>query len=183
MITQDEANKYRRASEQFERDHPDYMSGKKASKVTSSDNVDGGACPERKYFGCCSMNSWHQHANYWGLSSHKELTAWLALSPSTVESGLMKIIPGSHNWGRTEHKDTFDKNNLLTRGQVMNKAFDKSRAVNVLVQLDEISLHHVNIAHASSPNRSNDRGVLALPYVTLRRMLGKVLVCLIVLLW
>ena len=190
VITQDEANKYRRALEQFERDHPDYMSGRKRQKlhlvtlwmaelIRKENILDAVQRILGPNFLCWQTSlfikepndpgfvSWHQDGNYWGLSSHEVLTAWLALSPSTVESGCMKMIPGSHNWERIEHKDTFDKNNLLTRGQVMNKAFDESRSVNVLVQPGEISLHHVNIAHASFPNRSNDRRIgIAIRYVT-----------------
>jgi len=31
--------------------------------------------------------SWHQDLTYWGLTDSHEVTAWVALSPSTVESG------------------------------------------------------------------------------------------------
>src|SRR5579872_4740947 len=40
--------------------------------------------------------SWHQDSTYWGLSGTDVTTAWVALSPSTVEAGAMKVIPGSH---------------------------------------------------------------------------------------
>ena len=39
--------------------------------------------------------AWHQDITYWGLDSDKVVTAWLALSPSTVESGCMRVIPGT----------------------------------------------------------------------------------------
>src|SRR4051812_19727300 len=40
--------------------------------------------------------SWHQDSTYWGLSSPDVITAWIALSPSTLESGAMKVAPGTH---------------------------------------------------------------------------------------
>ena len=41
--------------------------------------------------------SWHQDLTYWGMDgSDHEVTAWLALSPATAESGCMKFVPGSH---------------------------------------------------------------------------------------
>ncbi len=40
--------------------------------------------------------TWHQDLTYWGLDSTQEVTAWIALSPATVENGAMRFIPGSH---------------------------------------------------------------------------------------
>ena len=37
--------------------------------------------------------SWHQDSTYWGLSTADVVTAWIALSPSTVESGAMRFAP------------------------------------------------------------------------------------------
>jgi hypothetical protein len=34
--------------------------------------------------------SWHQDSTYWGLSEPDIVTAWVALTPSTVESGCMR---------------------------------------------------------------------------------------------
>ncbi|SVB49665.1 uncharacterized protein METZ01_LOCUS202519, partial [marine metagenome] len=61
--------------------------------------------------------TWHQDLNYWGLDSVNEITAWVALSPSTIESGCMRFVPGSHTRQIVPHNDTFDDNNLLSRGQ------------------------------------------------------------------
>jgi ectoine hydroxylase-related dioxygenase (phytanoyl-CoA dioxygenase family) len=47
--------------------------------------------------------SWHQDGTYWGLSSADVVTAWLALTPSTPESGCMRVIAGTHvPWCRTQ---------------------------------------------------------------------------------
>jgi len=111
--------------------------------------------------------SWHQDGNYWGLSSHEVATAWLALSPATVASGCMRMAPGSQGWEPVAHDDTFDDNNLLTRGQVMQAEIDESGVVDVELQPGEFSLHHVNLAHASHPNRTGDRRIgLAIRYIT-----------------
>ena len=62
--------------------------------------------------------SWHQDITYWGMGeTDDEITAWLALSDVSIEAGCMRFIPGSHKEGLVEHRDTFDKNNLLSRGQ------------------------------------------------------------------
>ena len=49
--------------------------------------------------------SWHQDATYWGLSSPDVVTAWVALTPSTRESGCMQVVPGTHR-AQVPHEDT-----------------------------------------------------------------------------
>ncbi|MGY9057101.1 MAG: phytanoyl-CoA dioxygenase family protein, partial [Alphaproteobacteria bacterium] len=61
--------------------------------------------------------SWHQDLTYWGLAEAEETTCWVALSPAPVESGCMMFVPGSHKKQLVPHVDTFDDNNLLSRGQ------------------------------------------------------------------
>jgi non-haem Fe2+, alpha-ketoglutarate-dependent halogenase len=57
--------------------------------------------------------SWHQDSTYWGLSEPDVVSAWLALSPATVESGAMRVIPGSHG-AQVAHRETYNKENLLS---------------------------------------------------------------------
>ena len=109
--------------------------------------------------------SWHQDATYWGLSSPEVTTAWVALSPSTVESGCMQVIAGTHT-SQVAHEDKFDEKNLLSRGQEVTVQVDRSQAVNVELQPGEFSLHHVLLFHGSEPNRSTDARIgFAIRYV------------------
>lgn len=112
-----------------------------------------------------SFVSWHQDATYWGLSSPEVVTAWVALSPSTIEAGAMRVIPGSHKQ-QMLHRDTYDRNNLLTRGQEIAVQVDPDQAVDLVLQPGEMSLHHVLIAHGSEPNRGADRRIgFAIRYI------------------
>ncbi len=114
-----------------------------------------------------SFVSWHQDGNYWGLGNDEITTAWLAISPATAESGCMRMIPGSHKWGATAHMETFADDNLLSRGQVMQRDISEDAAVDLALKPGEFSLHHVNVAHASEPNRSTDSRIgIAIRYVT-----------------
>ena len=110
--------------------------------------------------------SWHQDGEYWGLDSHNVVTAWLALTPATIKNGCMKMMPGSHKWPEMKHIDTFDGNNLLTRGQVIDRNIEEDKAVEIEMHPGQISLHHVNIAHSSSPNTTNQlRMGIAIRYI------------------
>jgi ectoine hydroxylase-related dioxygenase (phytanoyl-CoA dioxygenase family) len=102
--------------------------------------------------------SWHQDATYWGLSSSDVATAWIAFSPANKISGCMKFIDGTHRQ-QVAHADTFDQNNLLTRGQEIAVEVDEARAVHVELKPGQASLHHVLLFHGSEPNQSNDRRI------------------------
>ena len=98
--------------------------------------------------------SWHQDANYWGLEPHEVLTAWIAFSPSRPENGCMRMIPGSQDEGALDHRDTFGKDNLLTRGQEVTVKVNEACAVDIILEPGEMSLHHVGIVHGSEANTS-----------------------------
>jgi hypothetical protein len=106
-----------------------------------------------------SFVSWHQDSTYWGLSKPDVISAWVALTPSTVENGAMAVIPGSHTLDQIPHRDTFDRHNLLTRGQEIEVEVDESKQVPLILQPGEMSLHHVRLVHGSPPNPSNDRRI------------------------
>ncbi len=109
--------------------------------------------------------SWHQDATYWGLSSPDVATAWVALTPSTRESGCMQVVPGTHR-AQVPHEDRFDDSNLLSRGQEVAVKVDPASVVDVVLHPGEMSLHHVLLFHGSEPNRSNQPRIgFAIRYV------------------
>jgi len=103
--------------------------------------------------------TWHQDLNYWGLDETNEITAWVALSPSTIASGCMRFIPGSHTRNIVPHVDTFADNNLLSRGQEIALNVDEDAAVNIILKPGQASLHHGHLFHASGPNTTDDRRI------------------------
>jgi hypothetical protein len=103
--------------------------------------------------------SWHQDSTYWGLSKPDVVTAWIALSSSTRANGAMEVIPGTHLMSQIPHRDTFAKDNLLTRGQEIAVDVDPSRAVTIELRPGEMSLHHVLLVHGSAPNPSDNRRI------------------------
>jgi ectoine hydroxylase-related dioxygenase (phytanoyl-CoA dioxygenase family) len=110
--------------------------------------------------------SWHQDAAYWGLEPEDVVTAWVALSPSNAVSGCMKVIPGTHRESHIPHVDTFDEDNLLTRGQEIAVEVDEDQAVSIPLRPGQFSLHHIKVVHGSAPNRSDDRRIgLAIRYI------------------
>lgn len=110
--------------------------------------------------------SWHQDSTYWGLSRPDVVSAWVAFTSANAGNGAMQVIPGSHLVDQIPHRDTFDKHNLLTRGQEVAVEVDASRAVTITLEPGEMSLHHVRLVHGSPPNTSNDRRIgFAIRYI------------------
>ena len=89
------------------------------------------------------------------------VTAWVAFSESSIESGAMRMIPGTHT-EQVAHRETFAPDNLLSRGQEVMVEVDEARAVDVLLAPGEMSLHHVRMFHGSPPNRAADRRIATL---------------------
>lgn len=113
--------------------------------------------------------SWHQDLNYWGLDTDDLITVWLALSPATVESGCMSVLPGSHRGDFMPHEDLYRDDNMLTRGQEIAVEVDESKTVTMPLQPGQVSLHNGRLAHASSPNTSHDRRIgISFHYVPTR---------------
>ncbi|MGE0798150.1 MAG: phytanoyl-CoA dioxygenase family protein [Lautropia sp.] len=109
--------------------------------------------------------SWHQDATYWGLSTSDVLTAWVALTDSSIDNGCMQVVPGSHK-AQIEHRDTFRPDNMLSRGQEIAVDVAPEQALPVLLEPGQFSIHNVLIIHGSEPNRSDRRRVgIAIRYI------------------
>lgn len=121
--------------------------------------------------------SWHQDLTYWGLGeTDEEVTAWVALSPATRESGCMRFLAGSHRQKIQPHKDTFAEDNLLSRGQELTVEVDENETTDVVLEPGQMSLHHGRMFHASGPNQSDDRRIgVAIRFVTpsVRQVVGE----------
>jgi len=103
--------------------------------------------------------SWHQDSTYWGLDPADIVTAWVALSDSTVANGAMRVVPGTHEMEQVAHRDTFAPDNLLSRGQEIAVDVDEAKAVTLALKAGEMSLHHVRLVHGSEPNPSGVRRI------------------------
>jgi hypothetical protein len=120
--------------------------------------------------------SWHQDSTYWGLDRPDVVTAWVAFTPSNETNGAMNYIPGTHTAEQIPHRDTFAKNNLLTRGQEIAVEVDESKAKTIVLEPGEMSLHHVRLVHGSPPNPSDDRRIgFAIRYIptSVRQIAGE----------
>ena len=102
--------------------------------------------------------SWHQDNTYFGHEPCEVLTAWIALSPATPESGCVRVLPGTHRLGQLPltAPDT-SGSNLLSSGMQVDFDVGSVEPVPLILRPGEISLHHAFLIHGSPPNIANDR--------------------------
>ena len=99
--------------------------------------------------------SWHQDSTYYGMEPPESITCWIGFTDSRMNSGCMRIVPGSHRGPAIlPHVETWDKQNLLARGQTIEKV-DESNLVYLEVNAGEFSIHHNKTIHSSQPNTAD----------------------------
>lgn len=122
-----------------------------------------------------AITDWHQDATYFGLRPYEHVSAWIALSPATLESGCMRFVPGSHMQGQLDHRAHVDRKILNTGGQRLTGSFDQESAVAAPLMPGQFSLHHTLTIHHSPANDADDRRIgFAVSYIPTRcRHLGE----------
>lgn len=97
---------------------------------------------------------WHQDGSYWPIEPMEVVTAWLAINPSTPTNGCMRVIPGSH---ALDIKGTHPRKDIpnVLKSAISNEFVDEERAVNIVLEPGDISLHHPHIVHGSNANTSD----------------------------
>ena len=111
--------------------------------------------------------TWHQDLTYWGFGeTSDQVTAWIALTPSTVENGCMRFVAGSHRRHFVPHRDFPSEKNMLSRGQEIAVEVDDEEATDIVLESGQCSLHHGMLFHSSGSNTSADRRIgVAIRYV------------------
>lgn len=97
--------------------------------------------------------SWHADDFVYGFDPAETVTAWLAFHPSTVESGCVKYIPGSHKSVAT-HEFIPNSDNLARNGQTAI-GIDEKQAVHAVLKPGQVVFHHQSVVHSSGPNNAD----------------------------
>ena len=112
--------------------------------------------------------SFHQDNPYWQLTSNNVVSAWIALTESSIQSGALSVVPKSHKNGIIKkidvknaresylkgEKTTVDKD-LLSYNQNLEKFIELNPPKCLELQPGEFSIHHVNTVHGSGVNKTD----------------------------
>lgn len=113
--------------------------------------------------------AWHQDSTYFALRPHDHVTAWVALSDVTLESGPLEFATGSHIRGQLSQKSKMVEGSVNTAGQIIVDWFDQSQTEIAALKPGQFSLHHTCVAHQSGVNRANHSRIgIALSFISTR---------------
>ncbi len=113
--------------------------------------------------------AWHQDSTYFALRPHDHVTAWVALSDVTKESGPLEFAKGSHIRGQLSQKSKMVEGSVNTAGQIIVDWFDQSDKQIAVLKPGQFSLHHTCVVHQSGVNHSNEARIgIALSYISTR---------------
>lgn len=100
--------------------------------------------------------AWHVDTHVRWPESRGLVNLWLALTPSTVETGCLRVLPDLHT-GDPAHvsRDRED----LTFPDPVAAAMDTTTAVDLELQPGQASLHHFRTPHTSGWSRSGQRRI------------------------
>ena len=124
--------------------------------------------------------SFHQDNPYWQLTSNNVVSAWIALTNSTEESGALSVVPKSHNRGIIKKLDvknaresylrgekTTPEKDLLSYNQNLDEFIKQNPPKCLELNPGEFSTHHINTVHGSGINKSNHPRIgFAIRYIT-----------------
>jgi ectoine hydroxylase-related dioxygenase (phytanoyl-CoA dioxygenase family) len=97
---------------------------------------------------------YHQDEAFWDpWFDYKSLGVWMPLDPATVESGCMKMVPGSHKGGIREHK--LGKGDPAVTYIEVTPQPTEAELVARPIPIGGASFHHCRTIHGSGPNASD----------------------------
>jgi non-haem Fe2+, alpha-ketoglutarate-dependent halogenase len=110
--------------------------------------------------------AWHQDATYFGLSPPEHVTAWVALTDATSETGCMEVVSSRGAPRQLRHSALGLADSINGGGQAIVEPFDKERVVAMELLAGSFSLHHTLCRHRSAPNRASHRRIgLGISYI------------------
>ncbi len=114
--------------------------------------------------------AWHQDSRYFEMAPDDVVTAWIALAPSTMETGPVRAVPGSHRGAVRAHRvSSPESTNLIGDRDEIDEEIDIATTVPLLLGQGQMSLHHASLVHGSAPNESDKRRCgFAIRYVSPR---------------
>ncbi|HEY0181174.1 MAG TPA: phytanoyl-CoA dioxygenase family protein [Rhodopila sp.] len=116
--------------------------------------------------GTDAFTAWHQDATHFGLDpNHLHVTAWIALSDATTDSGCMQFLPRSIKDGQRAHSIGL-RSSINAAGQFIRDSPDEQEITDCTLMPGQFSLHNTLLVHRSGANLSNDRRIgLGISYI------------------
>ena len=96
---------------------------------------------------------WHQDGRYWPIRPLASCSVWIAIDDSNTENGCLRIIPGSHKSRKLFKHENNPSDDLVLSLELLGSEFDESKAVDIVLESGQISLHDVFLVHGLRTQR------------------------------
>lgn len=98
---------------------------------------------------------WHSDRAYWKTcSSEKMLTAWIPFHDTSLTTGTLMYLDGSHKWPGVEELSTFgQQNHESIEARYASRGYPITR-VAMELRAGQVCFHHCQLVHGSLPNSS-----------------------------
>ena len=97
---------------------------------------------------------WHQDAVYWPMQPRINLTAWVALGPTSKENGCLRLIPGSHRRWLDDEYRPLDEESAFAEGLDQDQV-DESKVLDLEMAPGECVFFTEATLHGSNANTSD----------------------------
>lgn len=99
--------------------------------------------------------AWHQDSAFCKfIGSAPALTAWIALTESTLENGCLKVLPESQR-SDLAHAADDSEFNILRQNQSVTAPVDLTKSENIVLRAGEMSIQDMALLHTSNANQSD----------------------------
>ena len=98
---------------------------------------------------------WHEDSSYWKgrLDPIEVASITVSLEPSIPENGCLRVLPGTHRHGYSDYVLVADPSQQVFNREVRPDQMDESRAVDIVLDPNQASIHDGRIIHGSAPNQ------------------------------
>jgi ectoine hydroxylase-related dioxygenase (phytanoyl-CoA dioxygenase family) len=98
---------------------------------------------------------WHEDSAYWNgrLEPIEVASVTLSLEHSTPDNGCLCVLPGTHRHGYSDYVPVADAEQQIFPIEVRPDQRDESRAVEIVLEPNQASIHDARIIHGSAPNQ------------------------------
>ena len=110
--------------------------------------------------------AWHQDSTYFGLALYEQVTAWVALTDASQNSGCIEVLSAHGKPRQMRHVPKKLANSINRTGQTITEPLDDSGVSAMPLEAGQFSLHHTLCVHRSAPNHTPHRRVgLGINYI------------------
>ena len=97
---------------------------------------------------------WHEDSAYWKkiLDPLVVASVTIAFTPATPDNGCLRVIPGSQRHGYSDYAAVSNPDEQVFPIEILQEQMDESKAVDIVLDTGQASLHDGRIIHGSAPN-------------------------------